>query len=66
MEGSKGDTVKALQILLKGYGYSLGSCGVDGDFGPATENAVEAFQEDNGLEVDGVVGYKTWDKLLGV
>ena len=65
-KGSRGDTVKALQILLKGYGYALGIWGADGDFGSATENAVECFQEDNGLEVDGVVGAKTWAKLLGV
>ena len=65
-KGSKGDSVQALQILLKGYGYSLGSCGVDSDFGGATENAVEAFQEDNDLDVDGVVGPKTWAKLLGL
>jgi hypothetical protein len=65
-KGSKGESVKALQILLSGYGYSLGSYGIDSDFGSATENAVEAFQEDNGLEVDGVVGPMTWAKLLGV
>ena len=65
-KGSNGDTVKALQILLKGYGYSLGKWGVDSSFGGVTEDAVEAFQHDNGLEEDGVVGPKTWAKLLGV
>lgn len=65
-KGSEGKTVKALQILLAGYGYSCGTCGVDGDFGTATENAVECFQEDNDLTVDGIVGPKTWAKLLGV
>ena len=65
-KGSKGDSVKAMQILLIGYGYSLGSWGADGDFGSATENAVECFQEDNGLENDRVVGPETWAKLLGV
>lgn len=65
-KGSKGDSVKALQILLQGYGYNLGECGVDSDFGGATENAVEAFQEDNDLEADGVVGPITWAVLLGV
>lgn len=64
--GSEGDSVKALQILLIGYGYSCGSYGVDGEFGSATENAVEAFQEDMELEVDGKVGTKTWAKLVGV
>ena len=64
--GSEGDSVKALQILLIGYGYSCGSYGVDGEFGSATENAVEAFQEDMELEADGKVGVNTWSKLLGV
>ena len=65
-KGSKGDSVKALQILLKGYGYSLGIFGVDADFGSSTEKAVLAFQKDSNLEADGVVGPMTWAKLLGV
>ena len=67
-KGTKGDTVKALQILLIGTapGYSCGKCGADGAFGSATESAVKAFQEANGLEVDGKVGPQTWAKLLGV
>jgi hypothetical protein len=64
--GAKGETVRALQILLKGYGYSLGIWGVDSSFGSATENAVEAFQEDNNLEANGKVDPPTWAKLLGV
>lgn len=64
--GSKGKSVKALQILLIGYGYSCGNCGVDGDFGSSTKKAVEKFQKDKGLEVDAKVGPKTWAKLLGV
>lgn len=64
--GSKGNTVKALQILLIGYGYSCGSYGVDGDFGSGTDKAVKAYQKDAGLDADGVVGPKTWAKLLGV
>ncbi len=64
--GDKGDTVKALQALLIGYGYSCGSSGVDGSFGPATENALECYQEDNDLTVDAVCGPKTWNSLLGL
>lgn len=68
---AKGDCVGALQALLIGKGYDLGKYGpdrngIDEHFGLATENAVEAFQEDNKLEVDGVCGPKTWAKLLGV
>lgn len=65
-KGSKGSTVKALQILLIGYGHSCGKYGADGDFGGATEDAVEAFQKASNLGKDGVVGPKTWAKLLGV
>lgn len=65
-KGSKGATVKALQILLIGQGYSCGSSGADGDFGSATDKAVRAYQKAKGLGVDGVVGSKTWGKLLGM
>lgn len=63
-KGSEGDAVKSLQILLIGYGYSCGSWGADGDFGSATDKAVKAYQKDNGLVVDGIVGPATWGKLL--
>lgn len=65
-KGDKGDTVKALQSLLIGYGYSCGKSGVDGDFGSNTLTAVKQFQKDKGLTVDGVVGAETWGALLGV
>lgn len=58
------DTVKAMQILLIGFGYSCGNCGADGDFGNGTLSAVKAFQKAKGLTVDGVVGNDTWSKLL--
>ena len=65
-KGSKGDSVKALQILLIGHGYSCGKDGADGDFGTNTDKAVKAFQKDRGLTVDGIVGPSTWAKLMGV
>lgn len=69
-KGSKGDSVRALQVLLIGYGYSCGSYGADGDFGNATYNAVVAYQKkvfpNAPAEWDGIVGSKTWGKLLGV
>ena len=63
-KGSKGKDVKALQILLKGYGYSVGWYGADGDFGNATEAAVKKFQAAEKIAVDGVVGPDTWAHLL--
>ena len=65
-KGEKGSDVRALQTLLTGYGYSCGTHGVDGSFGSATEKAVKKYQKAKGLETDGVVGPKTWSKLLGV
>ena len=64
-KGSRGDNVKALQILLIGYGYDCGKHGADGDFGANTEKAARDYQEKNKLTVDGIVGKNTWNKLLG-
>ena len=36
---------------------------IDGDFGPITEDAVEEFQVEHRLNVDGVVGPQTWAAL---
>lgn len=63
VKGSKGNAVMALQILLVNKGY--GSFKPDGSFGDLTEKAVIKFQEKNGTGVDGIVGVKTWSKLLG-
>jgi hypothetical protein len=69
-KGSRGDSVRALQVLLIGYGYSCGKWGADGDFGADTEKAVRAYQKkifpNAPAEWDGIVGSKTWGKLLGV
>lgn len=65
-KGDTGDTVKALQILLIGRGYSCGKYGTDGDFGSDTDKAVKTFQKAKDLTADGVVGPMTWAKLLGV
>lgn len=59
-KGSNGLYVTELQEMLKKRGYTLKT---DGIFGTKTLEAVKAFQADNGLKVDGVVGEKTWRKL---
>ena len=65
-KGAKGNTVKAMQILLIGYDCYCGGYGADGSFGSGTESAVRDFQRKKGLAVDGVCGPATWAKLLGV
>lgn len=51
--GDKGEQVKLLQKFLIWAGFSVGSSGVDGDFGNATKSAVREFQSLYGLSVDG-------------
>lgn len=63
-KGNKGTQVKAMQILLIGYGYSCGSSGADGDFGSGTYAALIKFQKAKKLTQDGICGAKTWVKLL--
>ena len=60
--GSSGKNVKLLQQRLTDLGYYEGP--VSGNFQGNTRNAVKAFQTQNGLKVDGVVGKKTWDLLF--
>lgn len=54
-------TAEQIQTALKNAGYYTGS--IDGKIGPKSKKAIEAFQNDNGLTVDGKVGRKTWEKL---
>lgn len=53
--GSKGPDVMKLQQLIHVQ--------PDGVFGPLTLEAVKAFQNDNGLFPDGIVGQQTWAAL---
>ncbi len=59
-QGANGPAVAELQTKLNGHGAA---CGVDGDFGPQTADAVRAFQQSCGLTVDGEVGPQTWAAL---
>lgn len=59
--GSSGDCVRKLQAVLKlRWGYSLT---VDGQFGSITQSKVKAFQTNQRISSDGVVGPITWGKL---
>ena len=55
--GSTGDKVSAIQKVL--------GLEADGHFGKWTEAAVMAWQGNNGLVPDGVVGPKTFEAMLG-
>ncbi len=61
--GSRSQEVKKIQTALKEKGYFNSK--IDGIFGTLTKNAVERFQKDNGLTVDGIVGKNTL-KALGI
>ena len=63
--GDKNALVAAIQASLKYYGYSVGVCGIDGDFGTATKSAVVKFQNDHALTPDGEVGKDTFTQLWG-
>ena len=57
--GMTGYDVKELQTCLIGLDYDCGVWGADGEFGDATEQAVEQFQHAHGCMVDGEVGPET-------
>lgn len=63
-KGSEGALVKEAQEILIRLGYNLGLAGADGIFGYKTEVAAKEFQKANGLVADGIIGNKTWEKLL--
>ncbi len=60
--GNKQSAVLYLQRLLLSFLYPITD--LDGIFGPETERAVKAFQAENNLEADGIVGRNTWNALL--
>jgi peptidoglycan hydrolase-like protein with peptidoglycan-binding domain len=59
--GARSEQVRCLESLLVARGYSL--TGPDTFFGTSTVKAVKAFQADNGLRVDGIVGPVTRQAL---
>lgn len=57
----QGPAVRALQHLLRHHGQSIAA---DGIFGPKTDAAVRAFQQAEGLTVDGKAGPQTWSAVI--
>ncbi|MGI2908073.1 peptidoglycan-binding domain-containing protein [Tolypothrix sp. VBCCA 56010] len=64
-KGDTGGAVKLLQNLLIALGYFDKDLRT-GNFLEQTEQAVKNFQSEYNLQVDGIVGAKTWDLLGGV
>lgn len=53
-----GGDVRLWQARMAERGWRIYA---DGAFGPASRRVASLFQEDKGLEVDGIVGRETWD-----
>ncbi|MER7010263.1 D-Ala-D-Ala carboxypeptidase family metallohydrolase [Saccharopolyspora sp. NPDC000359] len=62
-EGDAGADVTNLQIRVSGYPGSGGKLAIDGQYGPATRDAVARFQEAYGLGADGVADADTFSKI---
>lgn len=68
-EGNIGEKVTILQYFLSvfaSFDSNIPFVEIDGTFGPATKNAVIAFQKEYGLNPDGIVGAETWNKMYDV
>jgi peptidoglycan hydrolase-like protein with peptidoglycan-binding domain len=59
--GDRGPAVRLAQNRLNMRGFEPGA--LDGLFGNKTRRAVRLYQSDRGLDVDGIVGPKTWARL---
>ena len=60
--GDQGVEIAEFQGVLVGLGYDVVA---DGDYGPATVEAVKDFQRKCGMEADGMVGQATYAMLMG-
>ena len=61
---SQGNITALVQERLNSLGYDCGD--IDGINGNNTQKAIKSFQQDNGLQVDGIVGKNTWKCLLKI
>lgn len=67
--GSTGSDVMLMQNYLNTialYYPAIPALTADGSFGPLTQTAVRAFQQQFGLTVDGVIGQITWYKIVDI
>lgn len=65
--GSTGPDVRIMQTYLntiRTVYTNIPQLAVDGSFGPMTERAVTAFQQQFLLTPDGVIGPETWNKIV--
>lgn len=60
--GATGAKVKDIQTRLTDLGYYAGP--ISGNFLAKTQKAVKAFQTQNGLDADGIIGEDTWNALF--
>ena len=60
--GYSGNDVLSVQTQLKALGYYTST--LDGVYGAGTMAAVSAFQKNNSLSVDGLVGSKTYTRMF--
>lgn len=59
-----GEFAKWVQERLIAKGYSLNEFGVDGRYGNESEKKVKEFQSNCGIDVDGIVGINTVNRLI--
>ncbi|WP_207729408.1 peptidoglycan-binding protein [Clostridium gallinarum] len=67
--GSTGEEVEIAQYLLKAIGAfydSILPIEITGDFDDNMSDVVKSFQNQFGLDADGIIGPKTWNKLIEV
>lgn len=60
--GARGNITRLVQERLKSVGFT--KLAIDGIFGDDTKEAIEVFQANRKLTVDGIVGRNTWNWLL--
>lgn len=68
-EGSRGTNVQLMQEYLNGiakYQLAIPRIDADGIFGPKTKEAVKLFQQLYNLDIDGIIGKNTWDRIVAI